>query len=338
MGITYDYYSEKNIAISEILRVYDLAQTNFNSFSGFSRGRFVSGTYHPEALPALDTFESFVVKKITTHGTIKKNNNPLDKLKWILKEGEASIGSIGLLSISWHFKEKGSANMKGCDDSLRIEIRNGKRNFMYGSNASKVSLDQRYAVSFFKKLKSAAGLPYEVVEATDYYKLEHTQSGELKYLAGMLDRNPSAFSCEMKESTVDDLFDRMQQAFNALGTDKFNKFNWGASSGAIHDPELNLRIYQAVYEKDFPADKYDLKVDFSLNRVSDIEKLRHLCGPKDKVYTAICHFNLSEKNYANVNINTRQEGHRICFSLKEPKDIKQIREKLGIKIKKGYFV
>jgi len=77
MGIAYDYYSEKDLAISEILRVYDLAQTNFSSFSGFSSGRFVSGTYNPEALPALDTFEVFDIKKITTHGTIKKNNNPL---------------------------------------------------------------------------------------------------------------------------------------------------------------------------------------------------------------------------------------------------------------------
>ena len=142
----------------------------------------------------------------------------------------------------------------------------------------------------------------------------------------------------MKNSTVDELFDRMQQAFNALGTEKFNKFNWGASSGGINDPALNLRIYQAVYENNFPADKYDIMVDFSLNRVSDIEKLRQLCGPKDKVFTSICHFNLSENNYANVVITTRQGGHRICFSLKIPKDTKQIREKLGIQIKKGYFV
>jgi hypothetical protein len=113
----------------------------------------------------LDIFEVFETIKITTHGTIKKNNNPLEKLKWILK------------------------------------------------------------------------------------------------------------------ATVDELFGRMQQTFNALGTEKFN---WGASSGAINDPALNLRSYQAFYEKNFPADKYDIMVDSSLNRVNDIKKLNSFAVQRTK--------------------------------------------------------
>ena len=74
---------KNNVAISEIQRVYELAQTSFISFNGFSSDRFVSGTYHPEALPALETFKGFDIQEITTHGTIKKNNKPLEKLKSI---------------------------------------------------------------------------------------------------------------------------------------------------------------------------------------------------------------------------------------------------------------
>jgi hypothetical protein len=247
-------------------------------------------------------------------------------------------GNIGLLSISWHFKEKGSAEMKACNDSFRIEVRNGKKYFGYDSNASKVSLDKGYAINFFKELKSAASLPYDVVETADYYNLEHTQSGKLKYISSMLDKNPNAFSCEMKDHSLDELFDSMQHAFNVLGTDKYNKFHWGASSGAIHDPALSLKIYQAVYERNFPADKYEIMVGFSLYKVDDIEKLRQLCGPKDHIFTEICSFDLSEENYSNVIVTTKQEGHRIRFSLKMPEDTDQIRDKLGIKVKKGYFV
>jgi hypothetical protein len=338
MGITYEYYGEDNVAISEIERVYELAQTSFFPFTGFSSERFVMGTYHPETLPSLGSFKGFNIKEITTHGTIKKNNRPLEKLKSILKEGEKPIGGIGALSISWHFKEKGSADMKRCDDSFRIDILSGKKYFGYRSNASKVSLDRHYAIQFFKNLKSAAGLPYDVVEGADYYQLKHTQSGELKYHSSMWDKNPTAFSCEIMDKTVDELFDHMQRAFEALGTDKFNKFNWGAFSGPIDDPALNLKIYQVVYEKKFPADKYDIRIDYALNGVSDIEELRQLCGPKDRVFTGICSFHLSEDNYANMDVITKRKGHRIVFSLRLPQDTKQIVDRLGVKIKKSYFV
>ena len=70
----------------------------------------------------------------------------------------------------------------------------------------------------------------------------------------------------------------------------------------------------------------------------DIQEIRQLCGPKDKVFTEICSVNLSADNYANVIVTTRRKGHRFCFSLRMPEDTNHIREKLGVKIKKGYFV
>jgi hypothetical protein len=338
MGTTYDYYVEGNVSISQIQNIYKLSENSFFPFRGFSTENFVRGYFHPETLPALMIFNGFDIKDISTHGTIKKKNKPLEKLEMILVKGEYKIKDIGLISINWQFKEKASAEMKRCNDSFRIELRRGKCYFGYYSNGSKVGIDHEYAKKFMQELKTAADLPLEIIEAEDHFLLEHSMSGELSTpRASPGGKNPSAFICEMKNCTVHDLFTRMKSAFESVGTDNQSKFSWGASTGAIDDHLLSKKIYDCVYENAFPADKYDIDLEFSLKDLRAIEDIRSLCGPKDKVFTEICSFNLSEDNYANVQIITSQFGHRVCFELRLPEDTKQIRDKLGVKIDKSYF-
>jgi len=333
MGVTFDYYIHGYVPLTEVLRIYELAGKIFSSRSYFSPGSHVNGYFHPDKIPDLNSFSGLNIQGISTHGSIKKKNEPLEKLKSILTLGEHDIGEIGLLSVDWQFKEQESTEIKGCNDSFRIEIRQGKRYFGYYSNGSKVNRNKEYGRQFMRKLINAVDLPLDIVEEDGNYLLRHTLRHELSIRrAGFGDRNPSAFLCEMKDSTVEQLFLMLKSSFASVGTDKQNKFSWGASTGALTDHALSRKIYTYVYEFGFYADAYSLDLEFSLEHINDIEHIRSICGPKDKIYTEICSFDLSKDNFANFHVITSQLGHRVYFELRLPEDIKQIEDKLDVKI------
>lgn len=340
MGVTFDYFIDSHVDIAEIIKIYQSAEKSFPSFIEFSSDDLVHGYFHPQALPQLSTFQDLNIKGITTYGRIKKNNSPVGKLEAILVKGEHDIGRIGLLSVNWHFKEKESLEMARCTDSFRIELRKGKRYFGYGGNGSKVCIDKAYAKHLMSQLIKVLSLPIRIIESGDTFFLEHVMGHTLTTpsAAGLNGEDPSAFLCEMKDRTVKDLVEMMKEGFAEIGTEKQNRFEWGASEGTLdHDPVLSRSIYNYVYEYGFPADAYDLQVDFSVDRLQDIQLIQPLFGPKDKLFTEICSFHLSQDNYANMHVITSQAGYRVYFELRLPEDVQKIRDRLGVRISKSYF-
>ncbi len=332
MGVDFDYRAEGFFSVNDILRIYKIVQVSFEGFIGFSTEELHRAYFEPKgSLPKLYNFKGIRLKSINTDGYLPLKDKSLDIFRDILQMGEMTIGNIGLLLVRCGFEEKSSKQTKRGYDSVSIRIEKGKKYFGYGANGSNVDKDTKYRKEFMARLIRIADLPLKIVEGNDSFRLVHTESGELKTLKSFFGKDPSSFFCEIPGASIDELVDRMQVFLIEFASKKRFVYDWGVLCSGYPDPEISKRIYEMALAANFPAERYFLIVEFSIDDIQGIEIFRNLCGPKDDVYTRLCSFDLPEDNYGEIKIVTTSKGHQLRLTLRTPDNLKLVEKKIGLK-------
>ncbi|NOZ69220.1 MAG: hypothetical protein GXP46_08270 [Deferribacteres bacterium] len=334
MGVEYDYLSERYFSVEELLRIHETARRTLSGFDDFSTGSIGHAYFEPERLPLLHDLKGIRLIDISTEGYLTLKKEPWDDFRDILERGANTIGKIGLLLLRCGFEEKNSKQTKRGYDTVDVKVEKGKRYFGYSANGSRVTNDVQYRKTFMTQFISAINLPLSIEEKDNYFTLRHNLSGELRISRGGLrGENPSAFFCEMPGASNDELIERMKICMEKFASKKRFEYTWTARCSGIGSSELSRQIYDMVIESNFPAIRYFLDIEYSLDDIYGLEVLKGMCGPDDEVFAGFFSFTLPEDNHAEARIHATFQGYQLMLTMTDSAYLKLVEEKLGLKFR-----
>lgn len=336
MSENIEYRIKGHISLNDLIRIVEKAKSVFSTFNGFSEDDEHNAFLYPERLVALSDLGGFAIRAITTNGYLPLKDDSIDLFKEVFGKGREAIGSIGLLIGLIGFEERNSQQSKRGYDTVNIRLENGKQYFSYNANGSKVLADLEYRRMFMQSLVHKLELPVRIVEDKIGFKLIQSDSKELKVLrSGFHGENPSGFMVELSGISDAELVNLLKKSIKEFASQKRFEFEWSVLCSGYPDKDTSLLIYDKVRQAGFPAKSYELQVEYSLKSIQGLEVLRKSCGKKDVIFFRPCGFSLPEDDYCEVVIVISTSGYELKFSFKNPDNLHELEQKLGLTLEEA---
>ncbi|MHB0939887.1 MAG: hypothetical protein ACYC6A_26120 [Armatimonadota bacterium] len=317
---------------AEIEQICERARQAYSKYRVFQSQTCQHAYLHPgEGLPELGAVKGIRFGSINAMGLLSLKKEPFSDFRQILTQG-ASIARMGRLILHVGFEEKNSKQTKRGYDVISILIERGKQSWGYSANGSLVSNDPHYCAGFFRRLVEIIQLPLSIREDEQGVHITHTIPG-CEYRGGQQPIYPSGFFCDLPDDSVDQLVSRMEIALQEFASTKRFVYQWDVLpdlTGRLFQPiPESLELYHMVAAAGFPAERHEVHVDFFMDTIEGVDALQPLCGAKDVIFSHICSFNIDKDRWANLEVETTMQGHRIRLETRLPVDTREIKATLG---------
>ncbi len=338
MGEGFTYRLTKEVTLDDLRRIRQTVGDSFNGFVDFNPEETQRAYLGPlSSLPKLEDLRGITFLDVTTTGHLSTKKDPWPTFNETIDRG-SQLASVGVLHMMCGFEERSSKQTRRGYDSVAVQNCRGRLFFSYSANGSKVSTDQVYKQSFMDEMIRTVGLPLILQEKSGSFILTHSRGGELNimraYPGGLA---PESFWCELPGESPRAGLEKLKIFLDRFATEKRFTYEWmvrrdyGEVGWAQKEPELSRKIYALLLVSELPADSYDLDMEFSLREIDGLEVVRGFLGPKDKVFSRLCSFDLSKRNYGEFAVITSSKGHQLELTLRLPDGLPLVEETIGLK-------
>jgi hypothetical protein len=320
-----------------LVAIHDRAKMAWAGFLGFLPTNKQHGAFkYRDGLPELSTLAGLVVTDVESTGYLKTTVEPWADFREVADTGGV-ISELGRLTFTCGFQAKGSHQDKRGYDTVSVVLSGRRLFFVVNPNGSFATTSAENARSYVTAVVSAVGLPLRLVDVSGHFRLEHVAGGEVNVLSGfgINDVNPSGFRCEVHGSSPEREFERMRRYLELFATERRFEYSWQAGidkfGRLIELPEVSHQVYADVVDARFPAERYELAATFRIASIEGLGPLREMCGPRGRVTTRLCSFDLPDDNWGELAVETTSAGHSVELTLRMPDGLHDVEEALGIR-------
>ena len=326
------YQSRQPVSIKKVNAFLTRAAGNLPGYKPFEPGDPVLARLHPKTLPDLEALSPLELR-IT--GTLNRRQPPWDRFRQVLD----SYSGKARLTVTVVYESREIAQRPSSGEMVRAGFREGARQIYFNTNtAYQIGPARHYGL--MAQALSAAVLPLELHDEGEAFRgeqffLTHKNQEDLWISAAYLpqQRNPSGFRCGVSEKSTEEMVAAVAAVVDQLGSGRRFAYEWSIGCTPRHPDaaEQSRQIYDQVKKapETFQGQKLEIVIDFRLEALENLDMIRQLCGPKDRVLTDLGGFRESDVNPVGVDLITRQDGFWIEVDARVPFETAQLSRLLG---------
>lgn len=307
----------------EIVKVASKISDHYSIINGFER---TSTQYaeltHEKSLPDFNNCKGLEFEEIVITGYLSNADIAWDFFSDVVTNLENLNNFTDRVSLSCDFEEKSSAQSSTYYVSVFIVISKGLVSFGFSANGVMISKNPGYWEDFYQKLIFEFDLPMKV----DGSDLVHIQSGNIRITDLHPGYLPGGFICELPEFDVDLLISKVKNGLSIFSMDTGPEFSWRIT---INDVNQDNRLYVDNISN-YPADYYDIDLEFSAEDLQGIDYLMCWCEDDDIIKSKVCEFDVLDKSKGILYVETSKSGHKLLLDLSSVEKIEEIEQCLGI--------
>lgn len=324
MPKNYLFKTDSQISLTELLEVSNKIQDSYPITAGFgSTGTKFAELSDGSSLPNLGDYNGIEFEEIVVSGFLSSASVAWDFFSDIEVNAKSLKGIASRIALSCKFKEKPDAQDSAYSVSVSLILLNAKLSVAIHLNGARLDKTPEYWDAFYRKLIAEFNLPLEISGAD----LVHTQSGNVRILDSHSGCLPGGFVCDLLESDLSSSIADVKNGLGIFSMSSSPEFSWRITCNDIREGDVSFLSDMSH----FPADSFDVNLDFSVVGIEGLDCLIAWCEDDDVSTTRICSFDLPDTNSTGeFLVETTRSGHKLLLSLPSDERVREIEHKLDV--------
>ncbi|MCI2285256.1 hypothetical protein L3081_20075 [Colwellia sp. MSW7] len=333
----YEFLSVKQVKLEEVESLLEEISNKFTNVNVLGTSDLHNLYFEKLSRCELLDFKSDInIKDLMIEGVLNFRSNFWETLEDVLLRLDERIREYGGCIINIDYKGKVQEDNKRAYDSIGLRIEQNQCSFSFYANGSKISSDKEYGKRVIKELIELIGLDIIVEESEGFFRLT-SDTKNLKILAGgLFGKNPSAFYCEIDESSPKIQVKLLKKALEFLYNEKVLSCSWKCypiifDNSSFGNHQSNF--IDVIREQNLPADYYNGNISVSIEKLLNFDELQKLCISNSSIFTRLVTFDIDNSDLGEILVETTKSGHRLHLEFKNEESKVKVLNNLRVDFK-----
>ncbi len=276
-------------------------------------------------LPHLPEFHTLIPMFILIRARMSKDTTGQD-LAAILRRAQVIRHLPGTqCAVKALFEKSGARQTKKLPEVAQAGFDAGRPYFQYTCRAED---DVAGRQEYFSHLVAELGLPIEVLEETDGFRLRHTGGESITFPLESDDRlNAWDFRCGLADTSEEWLASVVEKTVRRFGSGRVFEWGWRASQNRPSAGE----VYQAVAKAELPATQRAVRLTYRLGGgIRNGFRAIATMSEWGRFDTPIFNGWLDEERAASFAVRTEDGSHRILVTMTGRSYLDEVSERTGL--------